>query len=50
VDTATGAVRRLARGKVTAAAFSPNGRQLAMIFQQDGDHCHIYVLDLPDPQ
>lgn len=50
VNTATGAVRRLALGKVLAAAFAPDGRRLAMIFQQDPDHCYLYVLDLPDPQ
>jgi len=50
VDTSTGAARRLARGKIIAAAFSPDGHQVAMIFQHDADHCYLYVLDLPDPQ
>jgi hypothetical protein len=50
VDTSTGAVRRLARGKILAAAFAPDGRMVAVIFQQDVDHCYLYVLDLPDPQ
>ena len=45
-----GDVRRLARGKILAAAFAPNGRHVAVIFQQDVDHCYLYVLDLPDPQ
>jgi hypothetical protein len=48
LDASTGAVRRLARGKFMDAAYSPDGRHLAAIFQQDGDHCYLHVLDLPD--
>jgi len=50
IEAATGALRRLALGKVLSAAFAPDGRRVAVIFQQDADHCHLYVLDLPDRQ
>jgi hypothetical protein len=30
-----------------SASFSPDGRQLAAVFQQDADHGFLEVLDLP---
>jgi WD40-like Beta Propeller Repeat len=47
VDSSTGSSRKLADGKLVDPSFSPDGRHLAAIFRQDGDHAFLQVLDLP---
>lgn len=46
VDPTTGEVHRLAHGKYVSSSFSPDGLQLAAVFQGDPDRCLLQVLDL----
>ena len=46
VDTTSRAVSRIASGKYASVSFSPDSRQLAAVFQQDGDHCFLEMLNL----
>ena len=46
VDTTSRAVSRIASGKYASVSFSPDTRQLAAVFQQDGDHCFLEMLNL----
>jgi Tol biopolymer transport system component len=47
VNPSTGGVRRLAGGKYMSASFSPDGTQVAAVFQQNSDRSQLQVLQLP---
>ena len=47
IDARTGHELRLAEGKRMDGAFSPDGLQLAAIYQHEVDRCQLLVLELP---